>query len=254
MVDIDDSPRNANTEKLFEALVPKFRGGRIVRELIPDTPDMRPNADYYFPNDNVIAELKCLEVELDSAERLHDRLVSACKQLGYSPLETLQIAVRQKPLPQDVARRVIDKSLSHVRKAVDKANRQIGATKEQLNKLDTLGILIVANDNNPFMTPFEQFKLLFRHLRDLHNSHIDGLIYVTPNYYYRVEGSMDAASLWLPAYKKPIPTLIEFVDDLGTAWSAHRLAQDSALSFAMRRHEPRPEMFDIYPERRNSDS
>jgi hypothetical protein len=57
-------PKFIEVEKDFARFVRTFRGGAVVRDLIPDAPHMEPNADYYFSNDDIVAELKCLALRL----------------------------------------------------------------------------------------------------------------------------------------------------------------------------------------------
>lgn len=63
-------PRFVEIEEDFARFVQTYRGGTIVRNLIPDAPQMEPNADYYFSNDDVIAELKCLRTDSGDREQL----------------------------------------------------------------------------------------------------------------------------------------------------------------------------------------
>lgn len=56
-------PTFIDIEPEFNKFVPTFRNGKLVRDLVPDQPDMALNADYYFPDDHVIAELKCMETD-----------------------------------------------------------------------------------------------------------------------------------------------------------------------------------------------
>ena len=60
-------PTFIDIEPEFNKFVPNFRNGKLVRDLVPDQPDMALNADYYFPDDHVIAELKCMEHILTTA-------------------------------------------------------------------------------------------------------------------------------------------------------------------------------------------
>jgi hypothetical protein len=57
----DWKPTFIDIEPAFDRLVASVRGGRLVRELMPAAPNLPLNADYIFPEDDVIAELKCLE-------------------------------------------------------------------------------------------------------------------------------------------------------------------------------------------------
>jgi len=249
MADINDSdsPKFLDVESEIATLIEGFRGGRIVRDLIPDAPSMPLNADYYFPNDNIIAELKCLNVEINDPKKLADRLFSVCEGLGYAPQETLLIALGERPIPQHVARKVINKSSNYIRKALRKANRQIRATKGELNIPYASGLVIIANENNTYHTPQEIFQIMFQELRSISDNHIDGLIYMTPNLYHQFEDDDVARSLWLTAYKHRNDELANFVDALGKAWGEHRKARDSVLAPSRTMNCPPMSMYSMRP-------
>lgn len=208
-------PRIIATERDFSQFVKSFRGGTIVRDLIPDAPFMEPNADYYFTQDNVVAELKCLCTDVRDQNTLNRRFLSACERLGYSAEQALRIAFREDPLPVDVARAVVDQSLDHVRKALRKAGRQISATKRELGRADAMGLVIICNESNVSLTPVQLIQFMATELRALNHEHIDGVIYMTANLYYPVEQDDINRSLWLPGYRRVNTRLTSFVDDFG---------------------------------------
>ena len=77
-------PKFIEVEKDFARFVRSFRGGTIVRDLIPDTPCMELNADYWFSGDDIVAELKCLHTDVSDQEQLNRRFLSVCQRHGYS--------------------------------------------------------------------------------------------------------------------------------------------------------------------------
>lgn len=241
----DTDPKFIDVEKEFACFVRTFRGGTIVRDLIPDAPSMDPNADYYFSVDDIIAELKCLHA--DVGEQLNERFLSACRRLGYSAEQALRIAFREVPLPRDVAQAVIGKSLNHVRKAIRKASRQISATKKQLGRADPLGLVIIANERNIDLTPVQLLHFMSMELRAMSDGHIDGLIYLTPNLYHPIGQDGVMRSLWLPGYRRAGTRLTDFVDELGVAWCRFRERLDSNLVSSERTHEPPLSNFHVRP-------
>ena len=70
-------PTLIDIESGFARLVPTFRNGQIVRDLMPDRPSMKSNADYYFPDDCVIVEIKCMQAD---AREVHLERPSARSQ------------------------------------------------------------------------------------------------------------------------------------------------------------------------------
>jgi hypothetical protein len=240
-------PRFIEVEKDFARFVKSFRGGTIVRDLIPDAPVMEANADYYFSNDDIVAELKCLQTDVDDREQLNKRFWSVCQRFGYSAEHALSIALREVPMPRDIAQAVISKSLNHVRKALRGANYQISATKRQLGRPGALGLVIISNERNIDLTPTELLHFMSLELRSMKDSHIDGLIYMTPNLYHAIGQDGVAYSLWLPGYRRAGTRLTDFVDELGAAWHKFREVLDVDLVLSVRTHEPPLGDFDMRP-------
>jgi hypothetical protein len=240
-------PKFIEVEKDFARFVKSFRGGTIVRDLIPDAPIMEANADYYFSNDDIVAELKCLNTDVGDKERLNKRFWSVCQRLGYSAEHALSIALREVPMPRNVAQAVISKSLNHVRQALRGANHQISATKRQLGRRDALGLVIISNEKNIDLTPTELLHFMSLELKSMKDGHIDGLIYMTPNLYHPIGQDDVAYSLWLPGYRRAGTRLTDFVDELGTAWYKFREVLDDNLVPSVRAHEPPLSDFDVRP-------
>lgn len=80
-------PTLFDIEPEFTKFVPTFRNGQIVRDLMPDQPAMALNADFYFPNDRVVVELKCME--RDSRDTYPERVVRAFTHFGYTGCELM---------------------------------------------------------------------------------------------------------------------------------------------------------------------
>jgi hypothetical protein len=244
-------PKFIEMETDFARFVKTCRGGAIVRDLIPDAPHMELNADYYFSNDDVIAELKCLHTDPSDQDQLNRRFLSVCQRLGYSAEQALQIAFREIPLPRDVAQGVVGKSLNHVRKALRKASHQISATKRQLGRTDALGLVIISNENNIALSPAQLIHFMSQELRaTMKDSHIDGVIYMTANLYHPIGDDGVARSLWLPGYRHGGTRLTNFVDDLGAAWCKFREELDRNLVPSTRPHEPPLGDFNVRPSQR----
>ncbi len=244
-------PKFIEMETDFARFVRTFRGGTVVRDLIPDAPHMALNADYYFSSDDVVAELKCLYTDPSDREHLNKRFLAVCQRLGYSAEQALQIAFREIPLPRAVAQGIVAKSLNHIRKTLRKANHQIAATKRQLGRADALGLVIISNENNLALSPVELIHFMSQELRaTMKDSHIDGVIYMTANLYHPVGDDGVARALWLPGYRRIGIRLTNFVDDLGAAWCKFREELDGHLAPSTRPHEPPLGDFDVRPSQR----
>jgi len=205
---------------LMDAAV-RATGGQRIRELVGVNPSF-DNADYLFPKDNVIAELKSLEKDFlsDSAvgekmRELYNRWVDEGKDVpsiyGAGVLQTDQI-------PVECARELInifkDKLESRV---LRKANRQIRDTKENLNRPEALGLLLISNEGNFAFDPAMVAHVLFHSLRSKFSS-IEHVIFFSANLRVQTIPSAPAplfASIRFPNRRQPTP---EFLTRLGSRW------------------------------------
>ncbi len=208
-------PTFIDIEPEFNKFVPNFRNGKLVRDLVPDQPDMALNADYYFPDDHVIAELKCMET--DSRDSYPQRVSEAFTHFGYSGSDLMGFLFRGEPMPDRVAARLRQKIANPLRQAMRKANKQIAATKRLLNDPDAFGLAIFANDKNLGLSPQGVLSILSEAALNLSTSHVDGFVYTTPNVYYDT-GDDIARAVWIPLYKEGREALGDFVNPFGSAW------------------------------------
>jgi hypothetical protein len=196
----DWPPTLIDIEPEFTKFVPTFRNGQIVRDLMPDQPAMALNADFYFPNDRVVMELKCMET--DSRDAYPERVARAFTHFGHTGSELMGFLFRGEPMPERVAARL---------------RQQIAATKHHLKIPDAFGLAVFANDNNFGLTPADALAILSNAALGLSECHVDGLVYTSPNVYHHT-GDDVAWSIWVPLYAKGKESLADFVNPLGTAW------------------------------------
>ncbi|VVT23345.1 hypothetical protein [Rhizobium sp. EC-SD404] len=212
---LDWQPTLINIEPEFANFVPTFRNGQIVRDLMPDQPAMTLNADFYFPEDRVVVELKCMET--DSRDAYPERVARAFAHFGHTGSELMGFLFRGEPMPERVAGRIRQQIANPLRQALRKANRQIAATKHHLNIPDAFGLAVFANDNNFGLTPANALSILGNAALGLSNCHVDGFVYMTPNVYHHT-GDDIARSVWVPLYSEGKESLADFVNSFGNAW------------------------------------
>lgn len=176
---------------------------------------MTLNADFYFPEDRVVVELKCMET--DCRDAYPERVARAFAHFGHTGSEVFGYLFRGEPMPEPVARRLRQQIANPLRQALRKANRQIAATKHQLNIDDAFGLAVFANNDNFGLRPGEALAILGNAALGLSRCHIDGLVYMTPNVYHYT-GDDIARSVWIPLYAEGKESLADFVNPLGTAW------------------------------------
>ena len=176
---------------------------------------MALNADFYFPDDQVVVELTTMQT--DSREGYSERLVKAYRHFGYTGSDLMGFLFRGEPMPDRVAARVRSQIANPLRQAMRKANKQIAATKRHLGVGSAFGLAIFANDSNLGLKPFEVLRMLSDFALKLSECHVDGFVYMTPNVYHET-GDDVARSLWVPLYAEGKEALGDFVNPLGAAW------------------------------------
>ena len=189
-------------------------GGVKISEIVPVI-DFK-NADYLFPQDNVIIELKRLETEFAKAPGFNSKVRALIEhfgkdvRLGDSPFPG-------KPYNPEFVQgfvKLFKPPLAHIAK---KANRQIRESKKHLNLPNAHGILFCVNDEFRDLEP-RFIKGLFGEILHRSYSSIDGFIYHT-NHYVDLPWSEYANLIWTTMYSENAPmTLVDFVDNLGRKW------------------------------------
>jgi len=219
-------------EATFSDFVVEF-GGRVVAESVPKGCDLPENADYFFPTDNVVAELKCLEKDLfntdQDVERILRIIVKHRESGSVSGYEGLRWALGQRPTPPEYRRDMLSLARRYIEGVLRKAAKQIEGTRELLNAPTARGLVLLANDGNYFADPAQAFALvnqvMLNHFMD---SAIDGFVYFTANTVANVPEGNKELIYWVPAYRRSGDELAGFVNRLGAAWGdfyARRIGQ-----------------------------
>ncbi len=213
-------PKHIEIEPNFNVFVLGFRGGRPIRDLMPDLSKLPPNADYLFPDEDVFAELKCLEKNPVEGSDWPSRLAIAFRSTGRSYSELTGYLFRGEQMPEPVRAKLVHWLQQAICGVVKAGNRQLRQSKHDLSKPNAKGLLLIANDNNYGFTPETMLALIGDAVARLKDSHVDAFVYFTPNVFHRVEGSDVAWVLWEPRYRDATDEkLSEFVNDLGRKWN-----------------------------------
>jgi hypothetical protein len=200
-----------------EATLDRFvalHGGIRVSELIGNV--QFENADYLFPHENVIAELKILETEFANTSAFKLKLDAMLEQFAKEK-RTIGGPFVGKPYSQEFIRSFILLFKPILARIAKKANRQIRSTKKHLHLPNARGLLICVNDEFRGLEPEFVMGLCGKILNGSYTS-IDGFIYHT-NHYIDVPWSEYAHLIWTTMYSDDAPmSLVDFVDNLGRRW------------------------------------
>lgn len=183
-------------EPAFDRIVEKC-GGCRVESLFPGGLDWE-NADYFFRDAAVVAELKEVTTDLNEDAHLRTRLGEILQR--YAGREGVPIVFGTAPvridlLPDDCRREMMLPFKRKIEGCVKKAARQIKETKERLNVPDARGLLILVNDASTFLRPDIAFFFL-HHILKGQNSSIDQVVYCSVNMLVNAPGVQDGARFW----------------------------------------------------------
>lgn len=202
-------------EPTFDVFVQKVGGYRI--DALHDDLDF-PNADYVFPADKVIIELKILETEVHNTAQFAEKMNIVHRRLhakhGKTPLPLDPI------VEADYLKAFIDLFRAPLARIAKKTNTQVKSTKQHLNYSDHKGVLLLVNDRLKELPPRFMLGTLGRILNGSCSS-IRAVIYLT-NHYVLTLGDDYGRILWVPLYAdSDDDQLIDFVNRLGSAWFDH---------------------------------
>jgi len=196
-------------------------GGQRVTKLVDVNPSF-DNADYVFPEDNIVAELKSLKNDFLSdpavgvkMHELYNRWLDEGKEV---PVIYGEGVLRTDQLPIECARELIGIFKGKLESAVlRKANRQIRETKENLNHPEAMGLLLILNEGNFAFDPAMVAHVLFHSLGSKFSS-IEHLILFSANLRVQTASSARAplfASIRFSNRRQPTR---EFLTRLGSRW------------------------------------
>jgi hypothetical protein len=194
------------------------------------------NADYWFREANVVAELKCLTENLSTNSTFNESLsalyASWVKRGLVAPPKAQRVKLNLRDLPARCAREFIDPIKKRLEAStIKKANRQIRETKKYLDAPTARGLLLLVNDGNYMLPPNVMAHLLARILKGQHSS-ISSVIYFSVNVDATVPGVSMPSQFWIDAIPPDRePVALEFRTALRTAWMSHHSSLVPGLLF-----------------------
>lgn len=121
---------------------------------LPSEFDESKRADYLVDNRKMIIELKSLEV--DPEHKVHTELEKHKERdeypLFYGRMEVTKV-LKHLPDGEEIQRRLFDKISRSIEGSFRKADEQIGATKTILGCPDSIGLLVLLNENISILSP-----------------------------------------------------------------------------------------------------
>jgi hypothetical protein len=195
-------------------------GGSSVADLIPASPGFN-NADFIFPKDEVILELKEIETEFLTSESARRKLQNLILRLMESdPSWKPGLLGGNERYPEWFWKGFLNLAKPGITRILKKANRQIRETKDHFGIHKPTGVIVFVNDGFTSLIPSLVMKIACDSLINFYSS-IDCFLYVTVNRYIVVVGSNEPKLIWVPFYSdRASSDLPNFVNNLGREWHA----------------------------------
>lgn len=236
-----DAPPNLFDSVDVESFLREFVrsiGGLVIEDALPE-PRLFANADFAFPAESVVAELKEIETEFSNSasfkkgfSELLDRV--AMEQPDWRPTLLGGDGKVPKWLNSELIR-LFRPPLSRILK---KANLQLRETKQHFEITSNTGVLLLVNDGFTSISPYFIQALISEILLNSYSS-ISCCVYLTVNRYIDFPEDAEPKLIWSPKYAEAAPdSLVEFVDDLGRQW--FNFIESKLGSFTSRREIQEP--------------
>lgn len=158
-----------NVEDFFNEYVEYF-GGEIISKKTQNI-DAGLNADYYFKNDNIIAELQCFEKDTFNKEEDIPKGSDLDLYAGFT---------------------------NSIDRVLHKANKQISESKKTFSNPDAKGLVLLCNDGDYSIGDAMFLFIISGLIRKKYlESDIDGYVYFTINDVPKIDYYFDK-HLWMP--------------------------------------------------------
>lgn len=211
-----DENNKMPAEETFDRFVKSY-GGQKISDSLPGDPTFQ-NADYLFPKEKVIAELKTLQSDFgvkDSFRKKQIDLAKAYLAQGKMPLSAI---FNSRDQPADYVKDLLRLFRPALSRILKKANTQLKVTKRELNLNNSSGILLMINDDFFSLEPRFIVSIVCEILAHSYSS-VDAFVYLTLNQYADIPDNNYANLLWIPSYSERAPdSLPDFINSLGGQW------------------------------------
>ncbi len=218
-LELSDRPAHLQIEETFDDFVAQF-GGRKIEDIILDKSHRPLNADYFFEEYNIIAELKTLTGIFSGPESFW-QLSKAFNDAGASVGEFLGTLSKSKKIPISVELLIRKRIRRSFEKRIQKARKQLQSSKNMFGSPNTMTLLLIAIDQVPFFGHKAMILNLAQVMSDNYSDElIDGVVYFHPNVTIKIQPDGMEYAGWYPFYRddEVNESLSKFVNLLGSRW------------------------------------
>lgn len=228
-------------EEGFAGFVSKYSGAEVVFDVLKPSERSFPNADYFFNNRRVVAELKCLEEEkYMDIHNIFQRLLNKGEIRPFQKGMTIGEVLRGHPREESIRDEIYNKITSSLAGALEKANRQIRETKRHFNLVDSRGIAILVNLDNTILEPLIADRMITKILLQkngagLRYEELNLVIYISEVHFFEEGPGRRAMPFFVATRKKDLDEVDTIcVNDFMKMWSEFRGLPIAPLETASR--------------------
>lgn len=219
---LPERPAPLAVETTFDAFVAEF-GGKKISDLITNKAQMPLNADYFFEEHNVIAELKTLEGTYSGPNAVK-QLTQAYIDSGCTGLDVMGVFFRNEPVPEAAANLMRKRLRRSIEQRIKQARKQLKKSKATFGNDDTKLLILMAMDQQPLFGHKTMLFNLATIMGDNYSDeHTDGVVYLNPNMPTKITPDGMEFSGWYPFYRDDNVNdeLSAFVNLLGNSWLSY---------------------------------
>lgn len=220
-------------EMMFLDFVRSFPRAEVISSLA-NIPSKIKNADYFFENREIIAELKVFENDMN--EKILNKLNGFMQAGKIKPLqrrrERISLGEIVKENDESVVFELFKDLTSAVEDAFEKGNRQIRETKSYFKLPNALGLLFLCNYKNRALPPnvvASKLQQLVNKKNLLNPGHpryesVQAVIFITEkhNYIHRGETELPFITIPIEASEQQRVLLRNFSDKFLDVWAKRR--------------------------------
>ena len=216
---IQDRPKAINVEECFDEFVNEF-GGCKVSDLIANKGSMPLNADYFFEEDNIVAELKTFDGIFSGPDSI-TQLTNAYLDSDCTGRQLMGFMWRGEVIPPTAKMLIKKRMRRSIEQRIVKARKQLRETKRLLGNKKTRTLLLIAMNQTPVFGHWFMISTAQKIIADNYSDEdSDGIVYFYPNVPTQPNPSGMEFSGWCPSYRDATTNadLCDFVNLLGNRW------------------------------------
>lgn len=200
-------------------------GGRRVASFLGQAPE-HENADYFFPAAQVVSELKCLDGDKISDERIIEkasRVYTDELKSGRAPFIAFgEVQLTTKDFSEEYKQKIGNLYRVPIERLARKADRQIRLTVQALKVAAPTGLFLLANNNHTALDPQHAWYIVNQILAQDEYPNINAAVVFSGNLGATLPEAPYRLDYWIEIQRSGMqPVASPFLSSLREAWHSH---------------------------------